>query len=301
VNTNACYQFVVEPGVDVITTAEDVVNWAKLASGRKFATKADNPFDMRPQITCPSNVAVECAAPGGTPVIHPTLSEFNNTATCSSGYCDPLELTNNAPLFYYPLGNTDVTFKATASLVGSCTPTNSCTSTVTVQDTTAPSLSCPADMFLDPISMDGNPVSFPTPVSDICDPQVAVVCSHPPGSTFAMGTTTPVTCTATDHSTNASSCSFNVKVYTPQEVVENLKTKVQLTGELNPGQINSLISMLDALLASIEDPNNGSVCGQLDGFIAKVGNWMSNGTLTPASGQPLITSANNLKQTYNCK
>ena len=285
----------------IITTAEEVVDWAKQASGRKFATKADNPFDMRPQITCPSNVTVECAAPGGTPVIHPTLSGFNNTAACSSGYCDPLELTNNAPLFSYPLGTTDVTFTATASLVGSCTPKSSCTASVTVKDTTAPSLNCPADMFLDPISMDGNPVSFPTPVSDICDPQVAVVCSHPPGSTFAMGTTTPVTCTATDHSTNASSCSFNVKILTPQEVVENLKSKVQLTGELNPGQINSLISMLDALLASIEAPNQGAICGQLDGFIAKVSGLMSQGKLAPVSGQPLITSANNLKQTYNCK
>ena len=128
----------------------------------------------------------------------------------------------------------------------------------------------------------------------------AVVCNQPPGRR-SHGTTTPVTCTATDSSTNATTCSFNVKVYTPQEVVENLKFSVnQLTGELNPGQINSLVSMLDALLASIEDPNQGSICGQLDGFIAKVSGWMSQGKLAPASGQPLITSANNLKQTYNC-
>ena len=148
--------------------------------------------------------------------------------------------------------------------------------------------------------MSGNPVAYQTPASDTCDPQVAVVCSNPPGSTFAMGTTTPVICTATDHSTNATSCSFNVRILTPQEVVENLKSAVQLTGELNPGQISSLISMLDALLASIEAPNNGSVCGQLDGFIAKISGWISQGKLASASGQPLITSANNLKQAYNC-
>jgi HYR domain len=300
VNTNACYQFVHPAGTDVIDSAEEVVNWAKQVPGRKFATKADNPFDMRPQITCPSNVTVECAAPGGTPGTDQSLLGFLSTATCSSGYCGSVNLTNNAPSLY-PLGTTDVTFTATTAQVGSCTPTKSCAATVTVQDTTAPSLNCPADMFLDPISLNGNPVGFQVPVSDTCDAQVAVVCSHPPGSTFAIGTTTPVTCTATDHSTNATSCSFNVKVYTPQEVVENLKSAVmQLTGELNPGQISGLISLLDALLASIEAPNNGSVCGQLDGFIAKVSTWMSQGKLAPASGQPLITSANNLKQTYNC-
>jgi HYR domain len=156
-------------------------------------------------------------------------------------------------------------------------------------------------MFLDPVSLNGNPVGFQVPVSDTCDPQVAVVCSHPPGSTFAIGTTTPVTCTATDSSTNATSCSFNVKVYTPQEVVANLKAAViLLAGQLNPGQINGLISILDALLASIDGTNNAAICGQLDGFIAKVEQWISNGALAPASGQPLITSATNLKQTYNC-
>ncbi len=300
VNTNACYQFVNPAGPEVIDSAEEVVNWAKQVPGRKFATKADNPFDMRPQITCPSNVTVECSAPGGTAGADQSLSGFYSAATCSSGYCSGVSLTNNAPPFYL-LGPTPVTFTATTAQVGSCTPTSSCTASVTVKDTTAPSLNCPADLVLDPISLSGNPVSFQTPVSDICDPQVAVVCSNPSGSTFAMGTTTPVTCTATDDATNATSCSFNVKILTPQEVVENLKSKVQLTGELSPGQINSLISMLNALLAAIEAPNQGSICGQLDGFIAKVSGWMSQGTLAPVSGQPLITSANNLKQTYNCK
>ena len=299
VNTNACYQFVNPAGPEVIDSAEEVVAWAKAVPGRKFATKADNPFDMRPQITCPSNVTVECAAPGGTPATDQSLSGFASAATCSSGYCSGVSVTNNAPPFYL-LGPTPVTFTATTAPVGSCTPTSTCTASVTVKDTTAPSLSCPSDIVQDPISMSGNPVAYQTPASDTCDPQVAVVCSNPPGSTFAMGTTTPVICTATDHSTNATSCSFNVRILTPQEVVENLKSAVQLTGELNPGQIGSLISVLDALLASIEAPNNGSVCGQLDGFIAKISGWISQGKLAPASGQPLITSANNLKQAYNC-
>jgi HYR domain len=300
VNTNACYQFVNPGGPEVIDSAEEVVNWAKAVPGRKFATRADNPFDMRPQITCPANVTVECSAPGGTLATDQSLLDFQSAATCSSGYCSGVNLSNNAPSLY-PLGPTPVTFMATTAQVGSCTPTSSCTASVTVKDTTAPSLSCPADIVQDPVSMSGNPVAYQTPVSDICDPQVTVVCSNPPGSTFAMGTTTPVTCTATDDSTNATTCSFNVKIRTPQEVVENLKFGVTLlAGELTQGQINGLISQLEALLASITGQNTGSICGQLDGFIAKVDDWMSHGQLSAASGQPLITSANNLKQAYNC-
>jgi HYR domain-containing protein len=299
VNTNACFGFANPGGPEVIDSAAVVVSMAK-QTGRKFATKADNPFDMRPQITCPSNVTVECSAAGGAQATDQSLLDFQGAATCSSGYCSGVSLSNNAPSFY-PLGPTPVTFTATTAQVGSCTPTSSCTASVTVKDTTAPSLSCPADLVLDPISLSGNPVAYQTPVTDICDPQVAVVCSNPPGSTFAVGTTTPVTCTATDHSTNATTCSFNVKILTPQEVVGNLKAGVTLLGgQLNQGQISGLLSQLDALLASITSQNSGSICGQLDGFIAKVGNYLSQGKLAPASAQPLITSANNLKQTYNC-
>ena len=299
VNTNACFGFANPAGPELIDSAADVVTMAN-ASGRKFATRADNPFDMRPQITCPANVTVECSAPAGSQATDQALLDFTSAATCSSGYCSGVSLSNNAPSFY-PLGPTPVTFTATTAQVGSCTPTSSCSASVTVKDTTAPSLSCPADLVLDPISLSGNPVAYQTPVTDICDPQVAVVCSNPPGSTFAVGTTTPVTCTATDHSTNATTCSFNVKILTPQEVVENLKAGVTLLGgQLNQGQINGLLSQLDALLASITSQNSGSICGQLDGFIAKVENYVSQGKLAPASAQPLITSANNLKQTYNC-
>ena len=147
-NPNACYHSsILRTGIN--HHRRGVVHWASVFRAQ-IPTKADNPFDIRPQITCPSNVTVECAAPGGTPVIHPTLSGFNNTAACSSGYCDPLELTNNAPLFNYPLGITDVTFTATASLVGSCTPT----STAAFLDgttTTAPP-ECTRTWFRNPVT-----------------------------------------------------------------------------------------------------------------------------------------------------
>ena len=48
--------------------------------------------------------------------------------------------------------------------------------------------------------------------SDNC-PGVTVSCSPPPGTTFAVGTTTTVVCTATDSSHNTATCSFQLTVF----------------------------------------------------------------------------------------
>ena len=117
-----------------------------------------------------------------------------------------------------------------------------------------------------------------------------------------MGTETTVNCTANDATQNTVGCSFTIKIYSPQEVVANLKSAVNaMAGSLNHGQLKGLMSQLDALLASIDDDNTVSICGQLAGFIAKIEQWIGSGVLTAAQGQPLIASANNLKQTYGCQ
>ena len=69
---------------------------------------------------------------------------------------------------------------------------------------------------------------------------------------------------------------------------------------LNQGQKNSLQSLLAALLDSSNAGNNLSICGQLDGFVAKVSQWIGAGTLTSAEGLPLLTSADNLKKAFGC-
>jgi predicted extracellular nuclease len=57
----------------------------------------------------------------------------------------------------------------------------------------------------------GATVSFNVSAQDDVDGSVAVSCSPPSGSTFALGTT-PVSCTATDASGNSAQFAFNVKV-----------------------------------------------------------------------------------------
>ena len=296
VNSQSCNGYANYLNPDLWTPAEAVAYAKNLPNG-KFATLGDSPFDLSPEIDCPTDTTVECSTFGGSYASDPQLTSFFNGVNCTSDYCGTT-VTNEAPLFFGVGTTTPVKFTGTLNTL--CSPSSNCSANVTVLDRTSPLVTCPADIAQDPVSPTGNVVTFSATAADTCDGNAQVVCNHPSGSTFGMGTTTAVSCTATDASKNSVACNFNVKIYTPQEVVENLKAAVQLTGQLNPGQINGLISMLDALLASIEAPNHGSICGQLDGFIAKVSGLISQGNLAAASGQPLINSANNLKQTYNC-
>ena len=128
-----------------------------------------------------------------------------------------------------------------------------------------------------------------------------MTCDHASGSTFGIGTTTTVTCTAKDASNNTQSCSFSVKVKTPQEVVDDLKaTAASLSGSLNKGQMNSLMSLLDALLDSINASNTSSTCGQLLGLITKINAWIMDGALSAAQAKPFIDSAKNLQKIFGC-
>lgn len=92
--------------------------------------------------------------------------------------------------------------------------TATATRTVNVVDTTAPVVSCPANIVATlPLnsSATSTPVNFSVSASDSCAGSANVTTSHASGSLFPVGTTT-VTTTATDPSGNTSSCSFNVTV-----------------------------------------------------------------------------------------
>jgi hypothetical protein len=83
--------------------------------------------------------------------------------------------------------------------------------TVTVQDTTAPTLDLPANITEEATSATGTAVSFTVTAVDAVDSTPTVACTPPSGSTFALGTTT-VNCTATDDAGNTGSGSFTVTV-----------------------------------------------------------------------------------------
>jgi len=90
------------------------------------------------------------------------------------------------------------------------TTTNTCTANVIVVDKQAPSITCPSPV-VECTSPAGAPVTLNPVVADNCPGLGAPVCVPPSGSTFPLGTD-PFSCSVTDASGNANSCSSVVKV-----------------------------------------------------------------------------------------
>ncbi len=85
-----------------------------------------------------------------------------------------------------------------------------CMGTVTVVDTTAPVISCPASQEALECTGNGAVATYEASATDNCS-EAPTTCSVASGSVFPVGET-PVTCSATDASGNASSCGFAITV-----------------------------------------------------------------------------------------
>jgi uncharacterized repeat protein (TIGR01451 family) len=200
---------------------------------------------------------------------------------------------------FFPVGNTTLTYSATDAHGN----TGSATQLVTVVDNTPPVISCPANITLEPTCPSGAIATYTTPTAtDNCGVQSVVrnAGSLASGSVFPIGTST-VTYTATDIHGNTSSCSFTVTVKTAAAVVQDLITRTQaiqppLTGQQSQG----LVSKLNQALTYINNGNYTPACGKLSDYVTQVQNYINNGTLTSAQGQPLINSANKVRNTIGC-
>jgi hypothetical protein len=153
-------------------------------------------------ITCPANVTQsndlnQC----GATVTYPPPT--------TNGSCTPVCSPPSGSLF--AVGTTTVTCSADSI---------SCTFTVTVNDTQAPTITCPANITknTDP-NVCSAVVTYPNPtVSDNCAGVGAPSCNPASGSTFQLGATT-VTCSVKDAANNMSSCTFTVTVVDTQPPV----------------------------------------------------------------------------------
>ena len=204
--TNGCRQRVLGD-YQQVKAVGTTFNGVFTGNGNQFGRSSSNndPIFFRYFAGCNG---ITCPAP----VIHSTdpnvcTAVVNYSAPTSSGDCGPVSC-NPPSGSTFNKGVTTVTCTAQSGSM--------CTFTVTVVDTQAPSITCPADFKTTagascPIAA-GKAVTFASPtVSDNC-PGVTFACNPPSGSVFGVGTTT-VTCTATDTSGNQSSCTFNVTVF----------------------------------------------------------------------------------------
>lgn len=153
-----------------------------------------------PVLSLPANIVVEATGASGA-VVNYSASANDNLDPAPSFGCSP---SSGAT---FPIGVTTVSCTATDQADNSSTGSF----TVTVQDTTAPTLSLPANMTVEATSAAGATVNFTATASDVVDGALAVTCAPSSGSVFAIATTS-VTCSASDSNSNTVSGSFNVTV-----------------------------------------------------------------------------------------
>lgn len=149
----------------------------------------------KPALTCPAAFTAECTSPGGAVITPPAATATDN---CSAAVQSP-------GAGQRPLGPNPLTYTATDPSGN----TSTCTTTVTVQDTTPPSITCPAPIVAECMH---HGKAFVTPghasSSDVCS-NVTITGPHP--GLFPLGTTV-VSYTSTDGSGNRASCDSTIQV-----------------------------------------------------------------------------------------
>jgi len=179
-------------GVNALTyTASDASG--NVASCTTTATVRDT---IPPSIACPAPTVAECTGPRQA-TVDPGLASASDS-------CTPPTVTQPGA-GTFPLGTTPVIYTASDSSANRA----SCETSVTVRDTTAPSIQCPAPTVAE---CTGNGQASVDPGSataqDIC---TSATVTHPGAASFALGQTS-VPYTASDEAGNQASCATSVTV-----------------------------------------------------------------------------------------
>lgn len=156
---------------------------------------------------CPSNISVNATAGTCAATVSWTAPTFNDN--CAGG---SISLTaGSAPGSSFPVGVTTITYTATDASGN----TSTCSFTVTVTDTQAPTISgCPSNISQSSTAGTcGRVVTWTAPTAnDNCSgASISQTAGLAPGSTFPVGTTT-ITYTATDGAGLTATCSFTVTI-----------------------------------------------------------------------------------------
>ncbi|HJU42427.1 MAG TPA: PKD domain-containing protein, partial [Vicinamibacterales bacterium] len=271
------------PGVTIITL--DVHD----DYGHQFAAQATLRVDVTAPVITANDITAEATSNSGAAVtlVFSATDDFDSNPVVVADHTSGV----------FPLGTTEVIVTATDAAGN----TSNKTMLVTVVDTTAPGLSLPGDITVDATSPQGAVVNYSATATDLVSGNIAVSCAPPPGSTFAIGTTT-VPCSATDAAGNTVSGSFTVLVQAAAAQVTQLITTVQ-SFNLQQGIANSLDAKLQIILTALNDANNGNstaVCNQLAAFINET-LAQSDKKLTVEQANQLIAAAEQIRAVIGCQ
>jgi hypothetical protein len=238
------------------------------ASGFFDVTVVDT---TKPVIAAHGNVTAEATGPDGANVDYTPPGTTDAVDGPGTATCLP------APDTKFDLGTTTVTCNATDAAGNEADPT---TFTVTVEDTTEPDLSLPANITEEATGPNGNVVSFNATASDLVSGSVNVDCSPNSGSTFPIATTT-VNCSATDAAGNTANGSFTVKV---QDTIA--PSNLQFVGNINDNDSFFFGSVPDKPTCTATDGGSGlNAAGcVVTGYSTEVGSHTLKATATDKAG-----------------
>jgi uncharacterized repeat protein (TIGR01451 family) len=184
-------------------------------------------------VTCPADITM-----GNDQDAYGATVNYPSQAT-GLGTCGTIETTPASGTFF-PVGTTTVTASGSSG--------SPCSFNVTINDTQAPAISCPADITTHESSSGSGSaiVNYAPPSVTENDPAGApVTCDHPSGSSFPVGETI-VTCTATDAAGNTSQpCSFKVTVEGDASNC-SLSCPADITVDAEDGQCGAHVTYPDA-------------------------------------------------------
>lgn len=212
-------------------------------------------LDTSPPVIAPlADRVAEAAGPEGAVVSWPEPAGEDAVDGSVPVACAP------ASGSVFPLGPTTVACTASDAAGNEA----AVTFTVTVEDTTPPELTLPADLELRSLDSRGAVATFEAAASDRVDGPLAVACEPASGSLFAAGATT-VGCTAADAAGNTASGTFVVTVVTAEALLDGL---VERSTGVGAGK--SLAQLADNARAAFLRGDRIPSCGQLGAFLNAV-------------------------------
>lgn len=203
-NTSAQFSFVfqVDSGASGGT---GISSTATVSSDTNELFDTDNSFTASVTVSqttcdlsCPGNMTVN-SDPGQCGAVVNFTTPTGSGSNCGTIACSPPAGS------VFPLGTTNVVCSGDSG--------GPCAFTVTVRDSQAASITCPANITVSESSPDigSAVVNYPAPtLNDNC-PLPNAACNPPSGSSFPVGTTT-VTCQTTNNQGDPLTCSFTVTV-----------------------------------------------------------------------------------------
>ncbi len=227
-----------------------------------------------PALTLPGDVIREATGSSGT------AASYTATATdlvdgASAVTCLPASGST------FAIGTTVVHCSTTDGSANTAQGTFS----ITVQDTTAPSVHVLADLTIDAAGPAGAPATFTATATDVVDGSVAVTCSPSSGSVFALGSTN-VVCSATDGHGNLGQASFSVTVadVSPPSLVLPADQTAEAAGASGANV------PFTATATDLVDANPAIVCDHTSGSLFSLGHTTVTCAATDGAGNTISGS-----------